>query len=379
MIFTLPLPEDADRDVLELIFQQHTRLENLIIREPQRWTGALRRGSMARAIRGSNTIEGYHATLDQALGAIANEPPQEYTETWLATKGYRDALTYILQASRDPYFELNQQFLKSLHFMMIGHEMQKSPGQWRTGAAFVVDSQTGETVYEAPDVELINELIGELVVSLHEDDGTLWAPLQGAMAHLNLTMIHPFKDGNGRMARALQTLVIARAGMKDPILCSIEEWLGENTQDYYRVLAEVGQGKWSPQNNCLPWIRFCLKAHYQQAQRLIRRTDEYSRIYEQIGEIVRTMRLPERCEIPLFDACIGVRISNMRYRSETNVSEFVASRDLKRLSEAGLLEPLGDGRGRSYEAGDRLRAIRARTRSPRNVDDPYEVIRRRKP
>ena len=66
--------------------------------------------------------------------------------------------------------------------------------------------------------------------------------VRGAMAHLNLTMINPFKDGNGRISRALQTLVLAREGILHPVFCSIEEWLGRVTAEYYAVLAEVGQG-----------------------------------------------------------------------------------------------------------------------------------------
>jgi Fic family protein len=373
MIYTLPGPEGPDLAVLEMIRRQHAILTNLLSGERRRWTGSLRRSAMARAIRGSNSIEGYNATLDQAVAAIANEPPAEYTDTWLATKGYRDALTYILQAASDPYFEFSKQFLKSLHFMMVGHEMSKSPGQWRGGSIYVVNQASGQTVYEAPDAGEVNDLVEELVTELKSYEGKIWPPLLGAMAHLNLTMIQPFRDGNGRMARALQTLVIAKAGMTDPILCSIEEWLGENTQDYYQVLAEVGQGVWSPGNNALPFVRFCLKAHYQQGQRLIRRSQEYAVIYEKVHALVKSLDLNERCEIPLFDSCTGVRITNTRYRTETEVSEYVASRDLKKLTDLGLLEPEGDGRGRAYRAGPQLLEIRKQTRTVRKVDDPYQL------
>ncbi|MEA2834660.1 MAG: hypothetical protein QOG66_2862 [Methylobacteriaceae bacterium] len=375
MIYELPAPEAPDLAVLEMIRKQHAILTNLLTGEHRRWTGSLRRGAMARAIRGSNSIEGYNATLDQAVAAIENEPPAEYTDTWLATKGYRDALTYILQASNDPYFEFSKQFLKSLHFMMVGHEMVKSPGQWRLGPIYVVNQASGQTVYEAPDAGQVNDLVEELVTDLKSAEGKIFPPILGAMAHLNLTMIHPFRDGNGRMARALQTLVIAKAGMTDPILCSIEEWLGENTQEYYQVLADVGEGVWSPGNNALPFVRFCLKAHYQQAQRLIRRSQEYSEIYEKIHVLVESHGLNERCEMPLLDSCIGVRITNIRYRTETTVSEYVASRDLKRLTELGLLEPEGDGRGRAYRAGPSLLEIRRQTRTARKVDDPYQIAK----
>lgn len=74
------------------------------------------------------------------------------------------------------------------------------------------------------------------------------------MAHLNLVMIHPFRDGNGRMARALQTLVLSREAIVEPTFSSIEEWLGHNADDYYNVLAVTGRGRWQPDGSAHLWI-----------------------------------------------------------------------------------------------------------------------------
>jgi len=375
MIYQLPALEAADESVLELINRQKDRLKLYTGFEPRRWYGSLRRSTMARAIQGSNSIEGYHATLDEALAAVEDEPvSDERTETARAIKGYRDALTYICQVAQDPFFEFSKQFLKSLHFMMIGFDMSKSPGRWRPGSIFVVDSKTGDTVYTAPDVELVDPLITELVESLKERSPA--SPLvRAALAHLNLTMIHPFKDGNGRMARALQTLVIAREGVLHPVFSSIEEWLGENTQDYNRLLAETGQGQWSPQRSALPWVRFCLKAHYQQAATLLRRNEEYEQLFAKITTLANAHKLNERTHLALFDAALGFKVTNPRYRTDTDVSELVASRDLKKLSDLGLLEAVGEKRGRYYRASEELRKARAATRLPRVIADPYELVR----
>ena len=210
MLYVAPPLESADQAVLDLIAGQRDKLRAYSSdTSPRRWAGSLRRSSLARAIQGSNSIEGYNVSLDDAMAVVEDEPiVDERTETSRAIKGYRDAMTYICQAAQDPYFEFSKQFLKSLHFMMIGYDLSKLPGRWRPGPIFVVNSKTGEAVYTAPDVDFVNSLVDELVKYLKEDKNTP-AILKGAMAHLNLTMIHPFKDGNGRMARALQTLVIA--------------------------------------------------------------------------------------------------------------------------------------------------------------------------
>jgi Fic family protein len=374
MIYTAPPLQDADHAVLSLIESQRERLKFHTQGNPRRWLGSLRRSTFARAIRGSNSIEGYHATMDEVIAAVEDEPPlDERTETWHAIRGYRNAMTYIMQAAQDPYFEFSKQFLKSLQFMMIGYDMTKYPGQWRPGAIFVVNQKTGETVYEGPDSELVNELVEELVRYLKSDPQEP-VIIRAAMAHLNLAMIHPFKDGNGRMARALQTLVLAREGMLHPVFSSIEEWLGRHTEDYYAVLAYVGQGKWNPQRDALTWIRFCLKAHYQQAATLIRRNEEYEEIFEGLTTILQREKLPDRAAVPLFDAALGFQVTNARYRSDAEVTEFVASRDLKRISEAGLLVPRGEKRGRTYVAGQELLKLRQTVRRNRPLIDPYQIV-----
>jgi Fic family protein len=370
MIHRPPNLTDADHRVLGEIVEQRERLRLHTATNPRKWTGSLRRSTFARAIRGSNGIEGYHVTVDDALDVVEGEGLDERTEASLAVKGYRDAMTWVMQTAADPYFEWSRQLLKSMHFMMLAHDMTKSPGQWRSGAIFVVDAGTGEAVHHGPDVERIDPLMTELVREL-ATPGSDPVEVRAALAHLNLAMIHPFKDGNGRMARALQTLVLARGGLLHPIFSSIEEWLGENTDEYYAVLAAVGRGAWNPTADTGPWVRFCLKAHHQQAATLLRRDEEYERLFAGILAIATREKLPERAHLPLFDAALGFRVTNARYRGDASVSEFVASRDLKRLVDAGLLVPKGEKRGRVYGRGEELTRLREATRSRRPVADPY--------
>lgn len=368
---------EADGSVLDMIERQKDRLRLYTQNAPKRWLGSLRRSTFARAIQGSNSIEGYNATLDDAIAVVEGEQPlDEGTETAFAIKGYRDALTYIGQASQDPYFEFSKQFLKSLHFMMLGHDMSKNPGQWRPGSVAVVNHRTGDTVYEAPDVEMVNPLVEEFVAYLKADTKEP-SIIKAAMAHLNLTMIHPFRDGNGRMARAIQTLVLAQGGTLHPVFSSIEEWLGRNTEEYYTVLAITGNGAWHPERDTQTWVRFCLKAHYQQAATLIRRNDEYSRLFDQITALIASLHLPDRSSVSLFDTALGFRLTNSRYRADAEVTELVASRDLKKICDSGLLIPMGEKRGRAYRASPILVELRAKVRMPKPLENPYDVVARR--
>lgn len=376
-IYPPPKLMSEDEAVIDLITEQRQRLRYHISNTPNRWSGLLRRNSMARAIQGSNSIEGYHATMDDVVAAIEDEEPMDASkETFREIVGYRNAMTYILQLAEDEHFEFHAQLLRSLHFMMMQHSLKKMPGRWRPGDIYVVNEATDERVYEGPDAGLVPDLIDELVAYLNSSSDC-HVLVKAAMAHLNFTMIHPFKDGNGRMARALQTLVLSREGTVSPVFSSIEEWLGRNTPAYYEILASVGQGAWHPRNDPHPWIKFCLTAHFQQAHTLVKRNNLLAKVYDEVIAISRSMKLPERVEVTLVDAAFGRRIRAGRYREDNEISDVVASRDLRKTVDLGLLVPHGEKRGRHYTGAAVLRDIVAKHKVSGQAENPYALVRSR--
>jgi Fic family protein len=358
--------------VVQGVDEMRLRLRFLLQQQPTRWTGLLRRSQLARAIQGSNSIEGYNVTVDDAVAAVEGEQPliDERTEPWLAVRGYREAMTYILQLADDAHFAHHEAMLRSLHYMMLSYDLGKHPGRWRPGVIYVRREGTSDIVYEGPDAALIPALMEELVRSLNTPSN-LPIVVRAALAHLNLVMIHPFSDGNGRMARALQSLVLAREGILASAFSSIEEYLGHNTQEYYAVLAEVGQGSWHPELNPLPWIKFCLTAHYRQAETLLRRSQEAGRLWSELEAEIGRRGFLERMILALHDAAFGYRVRNTTYRKAADVSDAVASRDLAQLVAAGLLVSQGEKRGRFYVAGEWLHKVRAETRLTKVASDPF--------
>lgn len=358
--------------VVQLVDDMRLRLRFLLQQQPTRWTGLLRRSQFARAIQGSNSIEGYHVTVDDAVAAIEGEQPliDERTESWMAVRGYREAMTYILQLADDAHFSHHEAMIRSLHYMMLSYDLGKHPGRWRPGVIYVRREGSSDIVYEGPDAALVPALMQELIRCLN-GPSDLPIVVRASLAHLNLVMIHPFSDGNGRMARALQSLVLAREGILAPAFSSIEEYLGHRTQEYYSVLAEVGQGSWHPERDPLPWIKFCLTAHYRQAQTLLRRSQEAGLLWSELEAEIGRRGLLERVALAMHDAAFGYRVRNASYRKAAEVSDAVATRDLAQLVAAGLLVAQGEKRGRYYVAGQWLREVRSATRLTKVAGDPF--------
>lgn len=370
MLFNPPRLEPLELQVIEKIGAMRQSLR-YAISTPARWYGVLRRATLARNIRHSNSIEGINVTRDDAMAAVENDDPiSAERPSWLSVLGYRNAMTYALQLAPDPHFSYSEGLIRSLHFMMMQHELPKNPGRYRPGLVFVQDERKQQRVYEGPDADLVPQLMGELVASLNGPSDTP-AIVRAAMGHLNLVMIHPFSDGNGRMARCLQTLILGREQIIEPPFCSIEEYLGRFTQEYYDVLSEVGRGSWHPENDCRAWIRFNLVAHFRQASWLLQRNRMTQRVWNEIEQIIGERGLPERALTPLVNAAFGYRIRNSAYRAYAEVSEQVASRDLKMLVNAGLLAADGQTRGRIYVASPSVKEIYVRNYEERTNVDPF--------
>jgi len=380
-VYQTPRLQPIELEVLKMIDDLRDQLRNYVDPEPRRWYGTLRRMSFARAVQGSNSIEGYNASLDDVIAAVDDEPTLTADEeTRLALAGYRDAMTYVLQIAADPAAKVDAGLLRSLHFMMLKHRLERDSGRWRPGEIYVVRESTGEQTYEAPPFDEVPDLIAATIAELEGSDAPVL--IRAAMAHLNLVMVHPFRDGNGRMARALQTLILAREEIRAPVFSSIEEYLGRNTESYYEILGEVGQGRWHPGNDARPWLRYCLSAHYCQARTQLRRVQETERLYEACTEIARQHGLPERATGALAEIAYGLRLTHSTYKmimeitAGETISGQTASRDLRALVDAKLLRPVGQTRGRYYVAQPILLTQRKRiqcSRAPRETSDPFEL------
>lgn len=373
MIFRTPELPPLYAQVIDNINDLRQKLRFATSDSLNRWTGFLARMSYASAMQQSNIMEGINATFEDAVAAVDDEAPEDPAdEDTRAFLGYRDAMNYVIQLSKaDPPHVHNLGTLNALHFMVMKYDLSKTPGRIRTGPVHVANTETGNTVYEGPDAELVPGLLDELITWLnkHADCNVL---IRAAIAHLNLTMIHPYKGANGRMARALQTFVLAQDGILDPRFSSIEEYVGKNSREYYRVLAEVGQGSWHPAYSALPWIKFCLRAHHWQATSLLRRLEQGAAIWKLLEEQVAQKGLPERTMNALMKAAYGIRVRNPSYRQESDISVQVAKLDLKMLVKSGLLDPKGERRGRYYIASPLLDTLRQQSRIRADVRDPFE-------
>nr|WP_322767089.1 hypothetical protein [Frankia sp. Cr1] len=149
--------------------------------------------------------------------------------------------------------------------------------------------------------------------------------------------------------------MIAREGVLAPELSSIEAWLGRpgNTWEYYRELTDRGP-KYLPDQDVSSWIRFNLTAYHQQVQTVHGRLDRSGRVWGALSEFAESTGLDERVVTALHDVAMAGRVRRSRYEHAEGLSLQQAQRDLRDLTTAQVLEPVGRTRARFYTAGPRF-------------------------
>ncbi|MCZ0999601.1 Fic family protein [Streptomyces mirabilis] len=379
MLFATPSLTSDDHRVIDEIEALRTEFRHQLA-HPRRWEGQLRRSLTAAAVRGSTHIEGYTISAEDAETLIAGGDisPETDEATRNAVTGYRDALTYIQHASGFQIFSWDHTLLSALHFMMTRAADKVRPGEYRTNGVWVSGGPNRPPVYSAPDPEQVPELMDELIHWLGEGDLGVPALVRASMAHLNLVSIHPWSDGNGRMSRAVHTLVLAREGILAPEFSSIEEWLGAdeyNTREYYGALRDV-RTSWQPERDAGSWIRFCLTAHHLQAQEVQRRFEAAARIWFRLERLAEQHRLDERTVSALYAATQG-HLRRTTYQAEEALTRDQALADLRTLRRLDLVESVGHARTQRYTGSPVLRKIHTEVHAEVHADlyrEPYRQL-----
>jgi Fic family protein len=335
------------------------------------WLGTLRRVLQASSIESSTSIEGFHVSAGEAVAIVSGqESPTPDDENRQAVACYARAMDHVGVMARDPGFYWNDRVILDLHFDACYFQRDKNPGQWRSGPIGVTGGN-GRIIYQAPDAEEVAGLMGEVVDWLESGELDAHVVVRAAMAHLHVVSVHPFRDGNGRISRITQSLVLACEGLLSPEFASIEEYLGEHTPDYYNALQQVQGGRYQPERDATDWVSFCIDAHLAQARRRLEQIEQAAARWAFLDQLAEDRGWPDRFVIALEQALIG-GTDRGSYSDEADISPASATNDFRRLLDVGLLSQRGRGRNIRYHASDTLRrdvataietALRTGTRS----------------
>lgn len=353
MIYATPQITDAIGRRLEELGALRDALGDRIVTR-SRWLGSLRREVRASSFSGSTAIEGFTVSLDEAREVTSGQGSSVRGDASReALACYTRAMDHVGTMAVDPAFRWLDRVVLDLHFEACHFQTETEPGLWRkVGVSIFADD--GSTAFSAPDSDEVIGLMDEVIAWLAAGDLDVDPFVRAAMAHLNVISVHPFRDGNGRISRIVQSLVLARAGFGSPEFFSIEEYLGDRTPEYYAALREAQGGSYQPDRDAGGWVEFCLDAHIAQARQRLDQIKQAGERWQRLEDLVDARDWPDRLVIALEQSLVG-GTDRGRYAEEADVSDATASADFRRLLDAGLVRQLGRGRNTRYVASDELR------------------------
>ncbi len=238
----------------------------------------LRRENRIRTIHASLAIENNTLTLEQVTAVINGKRvlglPREIQEVRNALAAY-EAMANWSPTSRDD--------LLAAHGLLMAGLVDES-GRFRTGGVGVF--QGDDLIHLAPPAERVPELMQDLLDWLARTD--VHALIAGCVFHYELEFIHPFADGNGRMGRLWQTLILGRW---KPVLefLPVETVIRERQTEYYRVLGDAGQT-----GDSAVFVEFVLTAMLEALMEL-RSTDQVTaQVTVQVKRLLQALSDDER-------------------------------------------------------------------------------------
>ena len=223
-------------------------------------------------------------------------------------------------------------------------------GAWRDdadGPMEVVSGPMGKerVHYEAPAAPLVNKEMAQFFDWANESDGTD-PVLRAALAHLWFATIHPFDDGNGRMARAIADWALARSEKSPQRFYSMSSRIRQERDDYYEILERTQKGMLDV-TAWMVWFLVCLGRAFEGTETTLATVLHKARFWQKHAEV----NINERQRLLLNKILDGFdgKLTSSKWAKIAKCSQDTAIRDIKDLVSHGVLEKdTGGGRSTSY-------------------------------
>ena len=308
----------------------------------------------------SSAIEGEKLNADQVRSSIARRLGLEFGGTIAASRDVEGVVEMMLDATQNHSAPLTKKRLFAWHACLFptGRSgMRKiAVGKWRPAEAEPMQVVSGpigrERIhFEAPAADRLDR---EMTAFLKWfESGQKTDPvLKAAVAHFWFVTIHPFEDGNGRMARAIADMALARAEGAKERFYSMSAQIEAERKNYYLRL-ECSQRGDTDITGWIEWFLECLRRALEGAESTIGQVLRKARVWKLINETPVNDR--QRSVINrLLDGFEG-KLSSSKYAKLTKCSADTALRDINDLvARRILVRESAGGRSTSYRLAPRL-------------------------
>ena len=296
----------------------------------------MRRVAQVESAESSNRIEGVEAPRRRIESIVLeNTSPTNRSEQEIA--GYRDALELLHESA--PEMEFTPNLIRQLHTILYQYLPQPG-GEWKPVDNEIIErTAKGEVRVRVKPVSAVatpqamQDLAQGVRRALHVEErpGLVVAPL----AVLDFLCIHPFVDGNGRVARLLTLLLLYQLGHQVGRFISLERIIEESKETYYESLGLSSQGWHEAQHDPHLWLEYYWGVLLRAYSEFTERVGDFNRgagskaalVREAVGRMAGSFALSD-----VQSQCPGTSLATIR-------------RELTAMRDEGLLMLRGRGRG----------------------------------
>ena len=316
-------------------------------------------GTLTSDIVKSSAIEGENLNPQEVRSSIARRLGIDISGTRSVSRDVEGIVEMMLDATRQSAKPLTKKRLFDWHAALfptgLSGMRRIKVGGWRSvksGPMQLVSGPTGreKVHFEAPDADRLEDEMTEFLAWFERKDD-IDPVLKAGIAHLWFVTIHPFEDGNGRIARAITDTALARADGVPYRFYSLSSQMESERRDYYGQLEKQQRG--TPEiTNWLEWFLGCLGRAVAGAEDALGAVLFKARLWEKINRQPVNERQRLIINRMLEDDFKG-HMNTSKYAKLAKCSTDTALRDIQDLRSRGVfIQNPGGGRSTSYRLPD---------------------------
>lgn len=287
----------------------------------------------------SSEIEGIRLNADEVRSSIARKLGMENTRQ-VAPSHYIDSVVAVMLDAVNHYDQpLTKEKICAWQaaFFPTGFS-EGSPievGQYRTNEEHIVSGMFGREKihYIAPSPERVDEEMAHFLDWFNRQENVN-SVIRSAIAHFWFVCIHPFEDGNGRLARILSDMLLARTDKSEFRFYNISSQINKDKKRYYDMLEKAQHGD-GDLTEWIGWYARTLSVALDEAENIVSTTLNKSFFWQKVSSVPLSQRQTDM--LNLFLDGYEAKITSKTWASLAHCSKDTAIRDIQDLVEKEIL------------------------------------------
>lgn len=314
------------------------------------WEAKFRKEAAERMIHHGTHLEGNKLTFEQAQDVLDGREVIARERDIQEVINYRNVLKFIdsiaAQIGPGRAYILTLETLLEVHKLTVERILDpESSGQFRARQVVIKNTKTGQVSYTPPPAAEVPYLVEDLLNWVNCDESKDIHPvIKAGVVHYELARIHPFVDGNGRIARAIATLIMFLENYDIRKFFSLEEYFDDRPMEYYLTLQAVSSQLVldNHERDLTPWLEYFVEGIAIELNRIkerVRRISVDARVKDQLGGQVT---LNERQMLIMEYLHRHKSMQNKDFRKIfPDFSDDTVLRELRFLRKKGLVKKTG--------------------------------------